>query len=110
MRINEIIIKTEGIKFSLENENQKEIARATLYILSNDLHKEPFGLLEDLFVSEEERGKGIATDLIKQVILKAKENSCYKLIATSRYEREHVHNIYKKLGFKDYGKEFRINL
>lgn len=110
MNILENKAKSEGIRFSILDENQNEIARATLFLMYNDLHKEPFALLEDLFVNENNRGKGIATSLIKHVIEKAKEHEAYKLLATSRYERESVHELYKELGFEDYGKEFRINL
>ncbi|MDX9970357.1 MAG: GNAT family N-acetyltransferase [Candidatus Gracilibacteria bacterium] len=110
MNISESKAKSEGIRFSVLDEENLEIARATLFFMYNDLHKEPFGLLEDLFVNENHRGKGIATSLITHIIQKAKEQNCYKLIATSRYERERVHSLYKELGFKDYGKEFRINL
>jgi GNAT superfamily N-acetyltransferase len=97
-----------GIRFSVE-EDDKEIGRAYLYIMRNDLHSRPFGLMEDVFVDESCRGKGIGTKLVKRIIEKAKEMKCYKLIATSRYSRPKVHELYGKLGFKDYGKEFRIN-
>lgn len=102
-------ILVPGKKFSIMSDN-KEVARAYLYILSNDLHKEPFGLLEDVFVEESLRGKGVGTELVKSVILAARDAGCYKLIATSRFSRDRVHVLYKSLGFEDYGKEFRINL
>jgi len=38
-----------GIRFSV-NEDGREIARAYLYVMTNDLHDAPFGLLEDVFV------------------------------------------------------------
>ena len=101
-------ITTKGIKICIE-EKGKEIARAYLYIMYNDLHKEPFGLLEDVYVSESLRGKGFGTKLVNEAIKLAKKNKCYKLIATSRYSRPRVHELYKKLGFEDWGKEFRIN-
>jgi GNAT superfamily N-acetyltransferase len=107
--IKENTARSSGIKFSFDDENGNEIARATLFILSNDLHNEPFGMIEDLFVNEAHRGQGIATNLINHIIEKAKENNCYKLIATSRYGRDGLHEMYKKFGFEDYGKEFRMN-
>tara|TARA_Y100000034_G_scaffold136068_2_gene210598 strand:+ start:1597 stop:1920 length:324 start_codon:yes stop_codon:yes gene_type:complete len=107
MKIKEI--KSRGIKVYFEEEG-KEIARAFLYIMHNDLHKEPFGLLEDVYVDESLRGQGKGTKMVNKIIELAKENKCYKLIATSRYPREKVHKLYLKLGFEDWGKEFRINL
>ncbi len=102
-------INSEGIKFSIEK-NNKEVARAFLYLMKNDLHKRPFGLMEDVFIDESLRGKGYGTEIVKELIKEAKKQNCYKLIATSRYARDRVHKLYKKLGFQDWGKEFRINL
>lgn len=99
----------EGIKFSIEKDG-KEVARAFLYLMGNDLHKRPFGLMEDVFIEESLRGKGYGTKIVEELIKTAKERRCYKLIATSRHERDGVHELYKRLGFEDWGKEFRMNL
>jgi len=50
-------VTCRGIRFSLRF-NDKEIGRAFLYIMHNDLHKRPHGLLEDVFVEESSRGEG----------------------------------------------------
>ena len=97
-----------GKKFFVEKDS-KEIARAYLYVMHNDLHTSPFGLLEDVYVDESFRGKGVGTELVKKVIKEAKKLGCYKLIGTSRHSRLKVHGLYLKLGFKDWGKEFRID-
>lgn len=107
MIIKQKKITIGGSKFSFK-EGQKEIARAFLYILKNDLHKRPYGLLEDVFVDQSCRNRGLGTLLIKEIIKVAEKKHCYKLIATSRYRRLKAHKFYKKLGFKDWGKEFRI--
>ncbi len=109
MKISEENKQLSGLRFSIK-ENDKEIARAFLYIMHNNLHTEPFAFLEDVFVSEVARGRGLGTKITKHAIKKAKELGCYKLIATSRNSRLSVHRLYKKIGFIDYGKEFRFNL
>jgi len=98
-----------GIKIIAEYDGKK-VGRAYLYLMKNDLHKRPFGFMEDVFVNEDYRGKGVGKRLVNEIIEKAKENDCYKLVCTSRYEREKVHKLYEKFGFKDYGKEFRMDL
>jgi GNAT superfamily N-acetyltransferase len=108
MNIQVDTLTTTGIRFSLQD-NGGEIARAYLYLMHNDLHKEPFGLLEDVYVDEKYRGQEIGSKLIQNIIKTAKERNCYKLIATSRNSREPVHELYKKLGFDNYGIEFRLN-
>ena len=107
MEIKQKTINASGIIISIE-ESGKEVAHAYLYILAN-LHDRPFGLMEDVYVAESYRSKGLGTMLIKELIKIAKQNDCYKLIGTSRHEREKVHGLYERLGFKDWGKEFRMD-
>ncbi|MCA9360149.1 GNAT family N-acetyltransferase [Candidatus Nomurabacteria bacterium] len=107
--MKEAAVYTKGIRFSVLRDG-KEVGRAYLYMLNNDLHNRPFGLLEDVFVDSSYRGEGIAKELLEAVLKKAEEN-CYKLIATSRNDgtRSTVHEWYIRLGFNDYGTEFRLN-
>ena len=109
MKVKAETVEAKGIRFSIV-ESEQEIARAYLYIMSNNLHPEPFGLLEDVYVDQSRRGKGLGTELVKQIISVAKEQGCYKLIATSRKSRPKVHQLYFRLGFEERGLEFRIDL
>jgi GNAT superfamily N-acetyltransferase len=109
MEITKQSITGQGVRFSVKD-GDKEIGRAYLYLLTNDLHEAPFGFLEDVMIEEAYRNQGIGQKLIPEIMKEAKERGCYKLIGTSRYEREGVHKFYEKLGFKDYGKEFRLDL
>ena len=77
--------------------------------MTNDLHAAPFGLLEDVFVDESQRGSGLGTKLVQEVIAAAREAGCYKLIATSRTSRPKAHELYRRLGFENHGVEFRMN-
>lgn len=98
-----------SVKIECE-ENGKIVGHAYLYIIKNDLHDKPYGLLEDLFVEEEARGRGIGAELMKKVIEEAKKRNCYKLVAQSRYSRAETHSFYLKNKFRDYGKNFRMDL
>ncbi len=109
MQIQQKIIKTSGIKLYIKDGKQ-EIARASLFILYNDLRKRNYGFLEDVYVDENFRGQGIGTKLIKEIIKVAKRYKCYKIVATSRYKRVKVHQLYEKLGLKKFGIEFKIYL
>lgn len=91
-------------------ENGEEAGAMYLYLIRNDSHKEPYGFLEDLWVKEKYRGKGIGSALVKAAIEEAKRLDCYKVLATSRMERENVHRLYEKLGLKKRGFEFRMDL
>ena len=100
---------SECIRITVQ-EREKEIARAYLYILKNDLHNEPIGYMEDVFVDVAYRSLGVGTKLLKNLIFEAKNRGCYKLVGTSRIEREKVHALYIRLGFVEHGKEFRMDL
>ncbi|MDP3919129.1 MAG: GNAT family N-acetyltransferase [Nanoarchaeota archaeon] len=97
-----------GIKFYV-NEMGQEVARAYLYVLTNDLHKEPFGFMEDVFVEEPFRTNGYGNILVDAVIEEAKSRGCYKLICTSRHSKPEVHSWYERKGFENHGLEFRID-
>lgn len=109
MEVKKNTVEAKGNKFTI-TESDRIIARAYLYIMHNDLHKKPFGLLEDVYVTKDNRGKGLGTKLVERVIAAAKDEGCYKLIATSRKSRFQVHQLYNKLGFQEYGLEFRMDL
>ena len=109
MEIRTKKITPKGIKVTYEI-NKKEIGRAYLYIMKNDLHKRPFGYLEDVFVEKEFRRQGISKKILNKVFELSKNNNCYKLVCTSRYGKEELHKYYESLGFKITGKSFRMNL
>ncbi len=102
-------IESKAIRISA-TDGDKEIGHAFLFLITNDLHKEPYGLLEDLKIEEDFQGNGYGPKLTEEIIRVAKERGCYKLLATSRFSREHVHRMYEKLGFEKNGYDFRMNL
>lgn len=89
----------------------KVIGRAYLYVIENENRDgAKYGILGEVLVEKEARGGGLGTQLVGQVIEKAKEIGCYKLLADSRFEREKVHSFYERFGFIKHGFEFRLNL
>jgi len=108
MEIQQKEVNPSGIKFYVAVQ-EREIARAYLYILTNDLHPSPFGFMEDVFVDESLRGSGYGTSLVERIIEEAMVRGCYKLICTSRHGKDKVHGLYEKLGFVRQGLEFRID-
>ncbi len=104
----EILKDSYAVKITAR-ENSQEVGRVRLYIIYNDVHKEPVGLLEDVFVDESQRGSGLGTKLVESAIDEAKKIGCYKVICTSRFGREKLHAWYEKLGFKKHGVEFRMD-
>ena len=101
MQIQKQTTKTEigtRVKFYLE-EHGREVARAFLYVLGNQLHDRSFGLMEDVFVDESLRGRGYGSQLVEALKEEAQTRDCYKLICTSRHSKPEVHRLYEQLGF-----------
>jgi GNAT superfamily N-acetyltransferase len=101
---------SRAVRFAVTKDG-KEVGHAFLYLLQNDTHKEPYGYFADINVDESARGGGVGGELVAAVIERAKKEGCYKLVATSRSDgtRDQIHAWYTRLGFKDYGKEFRMD-
>ena len=100
MEIQKTTAASTVIKITAE-EDGKEVGHARLYLINNDFHDEPYGLLEYIFVEPEYRKKGIGTKLTQAIIDEAKKQGCYKLIGQSRYGKDKVHALYEKIGFKN---------
>jgi GNAT superfamily N-acetyltransferase len=109
MEIVEHTIQSTGVKFVVMD-GDTEMGHAYLYLIQNDLHNEPAGYLEDMFVEEMYRGKGAGSALLNAVFAKAKELGCYKVVGTSREGKEDVHAWYERAGFRKYGYAFRMDL
>jgi len=96
----------------------KEAGRASLIIITNELEEhrnadgsqQPYALLEDVFVHDEYRGKGLAVELIKACITQAKKIGCYKLIAVVNDAEPHLHRLYWEQGLIPNNKEYRLDL
>lgn len=101
MEIRHQPARAEGLRFSIDQDG-REVARAYLYLAENDLHPGRwFGLLEDVFVDESARGRGLGAAIVRHIVAEARRRDCYKLVATSRHERQPVHELYRRLGFAE---------
>ncbi len=110
MEISQKQKNSQVIRFSIKNEKNAEVGRAFLYIIFNEIHEQPYGYIEDVFIDKKYRDMSYGTKLIQKILKTAKEKGCYKVVASSRNSRYQVHNFYLKLGFLEYGKEFRVNM
>lgn len=109
MEIKKEISATEVVKFFILN-NGKEVARARLCMIPNDLHPAPYGYIEDVFVDPKYRGMGLVTKLMQAIEEEAKKRGCHKIVDNSRFSNTKVHDIYEHLGFVRWGYEFRKDL
>ncbi|MFH0857537.1 MAG: GNAT family N-acetyltransferase [Candidatus Magasanikbacteria bacterium] len=59
--------KSDVVRISSEEEN-KEVGHVYLYFIKNDGHDAPYAYIEDLFVEEEYRGRGIGGKMVEECI------------------------------------------
>lgn len=109
MTVNRNSVQAHGFRFSVEHDD-REVAHAYLYIMSNEAQPVPFGLMDDVIVDVSVRGQGIGTELVDAVIEAAKAEHCYKLLGISRDSRPEIDELYRRRGFFERGTEFRIDL
>jgi len=96
-------------RISVSDDVGDELGHVYLFLIINDVHDRPYGLVENLYVREDVRGRGIGGKLLQSVIALAKEKRCYKLLATSREGRTELHEWYVHKGFVRFGYEFRLD-
>src|SRR5260370_41661674 len=96
MALKAVRVPAYGVKITSALKG-KIVGRADLYVMTNDLHTRPFGLMEDVFVDPDYRGSEIGTALVKRIVAEAKRRCCYKLTATSCHARHRVHALYDRL-------------
>ena len=97
-----------GFRFSIERDG-KEVARARLYILRNDIHPEPFGYVEDVHVDEGYRGQGISSELLSDLETAATELGLYKIILHTESVNFIAQSLYTKRGWYVVGPTLRFD-
>ncbi len=93
--INDSIFSSDEVEGIVALENEIVVGYASIHYLKKITRKS--GVIEDVVVKENQRGKGIGKLLVKNLIEKAKQNNCDKIILSSS---EKNLKFYEKLGFK----------
>ena len=93
--INESIFSSDEVDGIVAMEEGNVLGYASIHYIKKITRKS--GIIEDVVVKENQRGKGIGKLLVKNLIEKAKKNNCDKIILSSS---EKNHKFYEKLGFQ----------
>ena len=94
-KINESIFSSDEVDGIVALEKGNVLGYASIHYINKITRKS--GIIEDVVVKENQRGKGIGKLLVKNLIEKAKKNDCDKIILSSS---EKNLKFYKKLGFQ----------
>jgi len=66
--------------------------------------------IADLVVTDSARGYGAGRALMNEVIARARQAGCHRLVLESGPQRHVAHQLYQSLGFQDRGVYFTLNL
>tara|TARA_B100000161_G_scaffold13338_1_gene8225 strand:- start:188 stop:589 length:402 start_codon:yes stop_codon:yes gene_type:complete len=94
-KINESIFSSDEVDGIVALEKGNVIGYASIHYIKKITRKS--GIIEDVVVKENQRGKGIGKLLVNTLIEKAKKNNCDKIILSSS---EKNLKFYQKLGFQ----------
>ena len=94
-KINESIFSSDEVDGIVALEKGNVIGYASIHYIKKITRKS--GIIEDVVVKENKRGKGIGKLLVNNLIEKAKKNNCDKIILSSS---EKNLKFYQKLGFQ----------
>ena len=94
-KINESIFSSDEVDCIVALEKGNVLGYASIHYINKITRKS--GIIEDVVVKENQRGKGIGKLLVNTLIEKAKKNNCDKIILSSS---EKNLKFYQKLGFQ----------
>src|SRR6476661_6970758 len=104
------INKDENYKIIIaeDKKNHQIIGTATLFIEQKFIHNGgKAGHIEDVVTRKGYEGRGVGKGMVEELIKKAKENGCYKIILDCD---EKITSFYEKIGFRKHSIMMRINL
>ena len=94
-KVNESIFSSDEVDGIVALEKGNVLGYASIHYIKKITRKS--GIIEDVVVKENQRGKGIGKLLVNNLIEKAKKNNCDKIILSST---EKNLKFYQKLGFQ----------
>ncbi len=94
-KINESIFSSDEVDGIVALEKGNVLGYASIHYIKKITRKS--GIIEDVVVKENQRGKGIGKLLVNNLIEKAKKNNCDKIVLSSS---EKNLKFYQKLGFQ----------
>jgi len=104
------VLTNSSNRIFVAEENSLLIGFVTVSFRRVVRYSKPIAELDELFVKEEVRKRGVGKLLLEAVIKESKKRDCYRLYIESAYAHTTAHLFYKNHGFTEYGLHFYKNL
>lgn len=98
-------------KVLVVEDKDRIIGTCSLIVIDNLGHNgSGLAVVESVIIEQNYRGKGVGTLMMNHVAELARNRNCYKLMLSSNKKRVMAHRFYQKLGFKQHGISFAIEV
>lgn len=104
------IVSRNDMKIFIAEEDEQVLGLTTLYLLPNIRHGWHRGHIEDFFVTANNRGKGVGTQLFNGVKEYCSNNGVKVIKLDSGNELTNAHKFYEKNGGQTTERFFRFDL
>jgi GNAT superfamily N-acetyltransferase len=84
-------------------DDENIIGFASLSVKNNLWQEGYLGHVDELVVDSDYRGRGVGTELLKHLIVIAKERGCRRIELDSGFHRPDAHQFYERHGFENRG-------
>ena len=92
---------SENQKYICAVEESKVIGFGSLTIKNNLWLEGNLGHIDELVVDNSTRGKGVGSQLLKELIQIAKEKNCRRIELDTAFHRKDTHRFYENQGFEN---------
>lgn len=104
------VLKNPNSFIFVAEDGGRIIGFATCSIRTIVRYPKPIAELDELFVLEEYRNRGIGKQLVEKIEEISQENNCYRVYIASAARFPEAHEFYINLGYDKYGFHFHKNL
>lgn len=104
------VMKNKNIRVFVLEDKKRIIAVASYFILIDFITASKFAHIDDFVVTNEERGKGYGTRLMKGILQYSKEHHINTVKLTSSIQLKKAHKFYENLGGKFVQKVIKFSL
>jgi GNAT superfamily N-acetyltransferase len=104
------VLKNPNNFVLVAEEEDKIVGFASFSVRDVIRYPKPIAELDELFIDQQHRKKGIGRQLMQTVEAKAKEKNCYRVYIESHYKHKEGHAFYEAIGYANYGYHFMKNL